>query len=110
MKSIGFFLCAVAVVFLGACTAGVQTGSDPPGGTAPPDNGVRVDDAEGIVAGLTLDQNLNEGSPVELFGDVQWVEGIDGMAMEFDSEGEYFLLPDSDTLDLTEQGTVEVWV
>jgi PKD repeat protein len=74
------------------------------------DSGVFVDKEQGIVAGLTLDENIDENSPVEIIGDVQWVEGVDGSGMEFDTEGEYILLPDSDTLDLTDQGTVEVWV
>jgi hypothetical protein len=77
---------------------------------APQDNGVIVDEEEGIVAGMTLDENLNEESPAEVYGDTQWVPGIDGMAMEFDEEGEYILLPDSEELDLTDQGTVEVWI
>ncbi|MBN2324274.1 MAG: LamG domain-containing protein [Spirochaetes bacterium] len=74
------------------------------------DDGVIVDEEEGIVAGMTLDENLDENSPAEVFGDTQWVDGIDGTAMEFDQEGEYILLPDSPELDLTDQGTVEVWV
>ncbi len=75
-----------------------------------PDDGVFVDEEEGIVAGLTLDENIDENSPAELYGDPQWVDGVDGSGMEFDAEGEYILLPDSDDLDLTSEGTVEVWV
>jgi hypothetical protein len=74
------------------------------------DDGVIVDEEEGIVAGMTLDENLDENGPAVVFGDTQWVAGIDGTAMEFDAEGEYILLPDSPGLDLTDQGTVEVWV
>lgn len=74
------------------------------------DDGVIVDEEEGIVAGMTLDENLDAESPAEVFGDTQWVAGIDGTAMEFDAEGEYILLPDSPELDLTDRGTVEVWV
>jgi hypothetical protein len=80
------------------------------GSEAPQDNGVIVDEEQGIVAGMTLDENLDEESPAEVYGDTQWVPGIDGMAMEFDEEGEYILLPDSPELDLTDQGTVEVWI
>jgi hypothetical protein len=75
-----------------------------------PDDGVFVDEEEGIVAGLTLDENIDENSPAEIHGDPQWVEGLDGSGMEFDAEGEYILLPDSSDLDLTSEGTVEVWV
>ena len=74
------------------------------------DSGVFVDEEEGIVAGLNLDRNIDENSPAEIHGDPQWVDGIDGSAMEFNAKGEYILLPDSDSLDLNDQGTVEVWV
>jgi PKD repeat protein len=75
-----------------------------------PDDGVYVDEEEGVVAGLTLDENIDENSPAVIVGDAQWVDGIEGSGMEFDAEGEYILLPDSDNLDLTSEGTVEVWV
>jgi hypothetical protein len=75
-----------------------------------PDDGVFTDEEEGVVAGLTLDENIDQTSPAEVFGDPQWVDGIDGTAMEFDAEGEYILLPDADELDLTDQGTIEVWL
>jgi hypothetical protein len=108
-------------VFLGfavSCTMSVDTVSvggnestsqqqEPP---AESDNGVIVDEEEGIVAGLTLDENIDGNSPAVVYGDTQWVPGIDGTAMEFDAEGEYILLPDSEQLDLTDQGTVEVWI
>jgi len=75
-----------------------------------PDDGVFIDEEEGIVAGLTLDENIDESSPAEIYGDPQWVEGIDGNAMEFDAEGEYILLPDDSALDITQAGTIEVWL
>jgi len=75
-----------------------------------PDDGVFIDEEEGIVAGFTLDENIDEDSPAGIFGDPQWVDGIDESGMEFDAEGEYILLPDSEELDLTDEGTVEVWV
>jgi hypothetical protein len=74
------------------------------------EGGIIVDEEEGIVAGLTLDENIDETSPAEIYGDPQWVAGLEGSAMEFDAEGEFILLPDSEELDLTDQGTVEVWI
>jgi PKD repeat protein len=76
----------------------------------PEDSGVFVDEEEGVVAGMTLDENIDEDSPAELFGDVQWVPGISGSGMEFNEGGEYILLPDATELDLLNQGTVEVWI
>jgi len=92
-----------------SCTNSVSmqlSGGDP----EDENKGVFTDEEQGIVAGLTLDENLDEDSPADIYGETQWVVGVDGMGMEFDTEGEYILLPDSDTLDLTEQGTVEVWI
>jgi len=74
------------------------------------DSGVFIDEEKGIVAGLTLDENIDENIPVEIIGDAQWVPGIDGSGMEFNHTNEYLLLPDSTQLDLTDQGTVEAWI
>jgi hypothetical protein len=76
----------------------------------PADDGVFVDEELGIVAGFTLDENIDENSPVELMGDPQWVDGISGSALEFDEEGEFAYLPDSEELDLAAEGSVEAWI
>lgn len=121
-KLICLLLTISAVVFFISCTTSVdikltenddsatQGDGDGSGTQEPEDNGVIVDEEEGIVAGLDLNENLDENSPAEIIGDTQWVPGVDGMGMEFDEEGEYIFLPDSEELDLTDQGTVEVWI
>ncbi len=76
----------------------------------PEDNGVLVDEEQGIVAGFTLDENIDENSPAEIIGDAEWVEGLSGSAMSFDTEGEYVFLPDADELDLNYAGSVEAWI
>ena len=75
-----------------------------------PDDGVFIDEEEGIVAGLTLDENIDETSPAEIYGETQWVDGIAGRAMEFNAEGEYVLLPDAEELDLAQECSIEVWL
>jgi hypothetical protein len=73
--------------------------------------GVIVDEENGVVAGLSLDQNLDPDDQVQMYGDPQWVQGIDGSGMQFDAPGEYLLLPDSDALDLDgESASIEVWI
>jgi hypothetical protein len=115
-KLLPIMIISVVLGFAVSCTMSVGTvsvGNNETETQQPqqePDNGVLVDEEEGIVAGLTLDENIDENSPAEVYGDTQWVPGIDGTAMEFDDEGEFLLLPDSEELDLTDQGTVEVWV
>lgn len=79
-------------------------------GQGPEDDGVLVDEEQGIVAGFTLDENINENSPAEIVGDAEWVEGLSGSAMAFDTEGEYVFLPDADELDLNYAGSVEAWI
>ncbi len=76
----------------------------------PADTGVFINEEEGIVAGLSLDENIDENSTAEIFGETQWVDGVDGLAMEFDAEGEYILLPDTDNLDFTVDVSIEVWI
>ena len=73
--------------------------------------GVFVDEEEQIVTGLDLNENINDDSTVQISGDTQWMTGVEGSGMEFDSEGEYLLLPDNDNQDLTtEEAAIEVWV
>jgi len=76
----------------------------------PADTGVFINEEEGIVAGLSLDENIDENSMAEIFGETRWVDGVDGLAMEFDGEGEYIFLPDADNFDLTEEASIEVWI
>ena len=92
--------------------SGDKDTSDPgdPAPEEPVDDGVLVDEEQGIVAGFTLDENIDEGSPVDIEGEAEWVEGISGSALEFNEEGEFAFLPDADELDLGMAGSVEAWV
>ena len=43
-------------------------------------------------------------------GEPAWCEGRRGPAVEFDGADDYILVPDSDSLDLTDKGTIELWI
>jgi hypothetical protein len=110
-KIYGMILIVAAFLMFFACT--VPMSPDLGKGSAPQepeDNGVLVDEEEGIVAGFTLDENIDGDSPAEIIGEAEWVIGLSGNAVEFDTEGEYIFLPDSIELDLNYEGTVEAWI
>jgi len=50
---------------------------------------------------------LNDGS---LYGDPGWGTGVDGLAMEFDGDGDYALVDDDPSLDITDAITLAAWV
>jgi len=79
------------------------------GNTATPD-GVASDESQNLEAELSLDSNITADSPATVTGDTAWVTGVSGDAMEFDQDGEFISLPDSDSLDLSADATVEAWI
>lgn len=69
--------------------------------------------------GLVYKWGMNEGTGNtigegaylgQMDGDVQWVEGKVGTALQFDGQGSYVRIEDSDALDLTTAGTLEAWI
>ncbi len=66
----------------------------------------KLDDGSGTTA-LDSSGNGNDGT---LQGDPQWVEGQFGGALEGDGNGDYILVPHSDSLDISDAVTVALWV
>jgi hypothetical protein len=74
-------------------------------------NGVSSNPDEGVEASLSLDQNIDDDSTVQLNGDVEWDTGVSGSGLRFDEEGEYVSVPDSDSVDLLgDEASIEVWI
>ncbi len=73
---------------------------------------VRVTLGADLVGEWKFDNNTNDSSGYENNGtmgdDPSYVDGMFGKALEFDGN-DYVSIPDSDFLDLTELGTIEVW-
>jgi len=63
------------------------------------------DEGSGAVAG----DSSGNGNDGELVGDPQWVAGKFGSALEFDGDGDYVTIPDSDSLDMADQITIACW-
>lgn len=43
-------------------------------------------------------------------GDVQWTDGVNGPALEFDGIDSFATVPDADRFDLTDEGTLAAWI
>ena len=79
MTKITGILITLTILLVFACANPVSDPSnakDNNTNTETQDDGVTVDEEQGIVAGFTLDENIDSDSPAELFGDVEWVEGL----------------------------------
>jgi hypothetical protein len=61
-------------------------------------------------SGITAYDSSGNGNDGTLQGDPQWVEGQLGGALEGDGDGDYILVPHSDTLDISDAVTVAMWV
>ena len=104
-------------IIAGFCLAGC---SSPSGNSSTPpsaaeisqqeESGLVEDEETGLVAGLNLNDNISDYSDITVSGDIGWIEGLSGLALSLDSDGEFISLPDSDSLDLIGGGTVSVWV
>jgi uncharacterized repeat protein (TIGR01451 family) len=50
---------------------------------------------------------MNDGL---LYGNPGWGSGVEGLAMEFDGAGDYALVPDNPSLDITDKITLAAWI
>ena len=80
--------------------------NEPP---APPAT-VEVDEATGLIAGLEMEGDILPEDPVITNGDIAWVEGISGNALETDTDGEFLRIPDGEIAEPGLAGTIEAWV
>ncbi len=112
----------------GATGAVVNTASvDPPGGTTDPDladnsatdstwmTGTGDPDLVAQYAmeegsGTALIASSLHGNDGTLYGDPGWVAGVDGLALDLDGAGDYALVPDDPSLDITDEITLAMWV
>ena len=80
--------------------------ADPSG---PADNGLQIDEASGLVAGLSFDENIDADSPVVIEGAV-WTDGLSGSALLFNGYDHFVAVPDDDSLTLASEGTIMAWI
>lgn len=73
---------------------------------------------EGLVAywdfdegsGVVVKDKSGSGNDGKIYGDASYVKVGEGYALKFDGKGDYVYVPDSDSLVLTNKGTIEMWV
>ncbi len=68
------------------------------------------DEEQGLIAGINLNENIEEEALITSNGEIEWTEGVDGKALLLDTDGEFLSIPDSDDLDLPGNGSVSVWI
>ena len=76
----------------------------PPASAAEPVAALSFDEGKGSTARDSA--NLHDAT---IHG-AEWTEGKYGSALEFNGEGDYLSIPDSDDLDFTNEFTLEAWV
>ena len=73
----------------------------------------------GVLAGLAMGLSFNEGDgnsvgegdlAGEIVGNAEWTEGLVDDALDFDGWDSYVTIPDADSLDLREAGTISSWI
>jgi len=61
-------------------------------------------------SGTVLLDSSVQGNDGTLYGDPGWVAGVDGLALDLDGAGDYALVPDDPSLDITDEITLAAWV
>ena len=104
----------IILISLSACSAssgGNSSASNSELLNLEPEAGALVQNEEqGLVAGINLNENIENEESITSNGDIGWIEGLEGKALLLDEDGEFISLPDSDVLDLLGGGSVSVWV
>jgi hypothetical protein len=72
--------------------------------------GMYQDDEEGIVVGLPLEEEIPADSPVQTNGTLEVVDDGERTGIVFDAEEDYVIIPADPSNDLTEEGTIELWL
>jgi hypothetical protein len=74
------------------------------------DTGMYQDEEEQIVVGLPFEEEIPLDSPIQTNGTPEIVDDGERVGMEFDAPEDYFIIPADPTNDLTNHGTIEVWL
>lgn len=61
-------------------------------------------------AGITLLDSSTAGNNGTIFGNPTWVTGVNGLALRQDGSGDYSLVPNSPSLDITGNITLAAWI
>lgn len=74
------------------------------------DTGMYQDEEQQIVVGLPLQEDIPPDSPIQTNGSPEIVDDGERVGMEFDAAEDYLIIPADPTNDLTNHGTIEVWL
>lgn len=74
------------------------------------ESGMYTNIDEGVVVGLPLEEDIPAESPIEVFGSPTIVTEDGRTGMEFNSADDYLIIPADDTNNLTNEGTIDLWI
>ena len=74
------------------------------------EDGMYTDEDEGIVVGLPLEEDIPEDSVIEVHGTPTIVDDGTRTGMEFNSSDDYLIIPADPLNDLTNAGTIDLWI
>ena len=74
------------------------------------ETGMYTNEAEGIVIGLPLEENLPAESPITVNGNPTIIDDGERTGMEFNAAEDYLLIPADPSNNLTIEGTIDIWL
>lgn len=74
------------------------------------ESGMYTNEDEGVVIGLPLEEDIPVDSPITVYGTPTIVSEDGRTGMQFNSVDDYLMIPAADTNDLTNEGTIDLWI
>jgi hypothetical protein len=74
------------------------------------ESGMYINEEEGVVIGLPLEEDIPVDSPITVYGTPTIVTEDGRTGMEFNSADDYLIIPADDTNNLTDEGTIDLWI
>lgn len=69
-----------------------------------------IEEDENIVVGLSFEDEFPDDSPIEVIGNPTIFDDGERVGMEFDSASDYLIIPTDESNDLTNAGTIDLWI
>jgi hypothetical protein len=74
------------------------------------ESGMYTNEEEGVVIGLPLEEDIPVDSPISVYGTPTIVTEDGRTGMQFNSADDYLIIPAEDTNNLTNEGTIDLWI
>lgn len=74
------------------------------------ESGMYTNEEEGVVVGLPLEEDIPVDSPISVYGTPTILTEDGRTGMEFNSADDYLIIPADDSNNLTDEGTIDLWI